>query len=96
MLKHDFFFEHQMIFVSSDSEPEELETAAFHSQGTLAPNTMSDLNEEDVTMEAKRVSVAWLCFDREKKYQKHGIDYVKCNQPRCGTEFKLNPSTAII
>jgi ribosomal protein S19 len=46
-------------------------------------------------METKRVSVAWLCFDREKKYQKNDIDYVKCNQPRCGAEFKLNPSTAM-
>jgi uncharacterized C2H2 Zn-finger protein len=45
-------------------------------------------------VETKRVSVAWLCFDREKAYQRNGIDYVKCNQPRCGTEFKLNPTTS--
>jgi hypothetical protein len=69
MLKHDFFFEHQMIFVSSDSEPEELETAAFHSQGTLAPNTMSDLNKEEwrqkecqllgCVLKREKVSKAW-------------------------------------
>lgn len=40
------------------------------------------------------MSVAWLCFDREKAYQRNGFDCVKCNQPRCGPEFKLNPTTS--
>jgi len=40
------------------------------------------------------VSVAWFCFDKDKTYQKHGTDYVKCNQLGCGAEFKLNPSTS--
>ena len=79
-----------MRIVSSDSEPEELETAVASS----VPNTVSTTKEEDEVLEAKRVSVAWLCFDREKTYQKNGIDYVKCNQPRCGTDFKLNPTTS--
>ena len=60
--------------VSSDSEPEELETAVVHSQVTLVPDTVSTPNEDNVVPEAKRVSVAWLCFDREKTYQKHGIN----------------------
>ena len=83
-----------MRIVSSDSEPEELETAVDNSQVTLGPNTESTPNEENVVLVAKRVSVAWLCFDREKTNRKHGIDYIKCNQPRCGSEFKLNPTTS--
>jgi uncharacterized C2H2 Zn-finger protein len=83
-----------MRIVSSDSEPEELETAVDHSQVTTGTDTVSTPGEEEVIVETKRVSVAWLCFDREKTYQKHGIDYVKCNQPRCGKEFKLNPTTS--
>ena len=76
--------------MSSDSEPEELETAVASS----VPDPVSTTKEEDEVLEAKRVSVAWLCFDKDKTYQKHGIDYVKCNQPGCGTEFKLNPTTS--
>jgi uncharacterized C2H2 Zn-finger protein len=83
-----------MRLVSSDSEPEELETAVVHSQATTVTDTLSTLGVEELIVETKRVSVAWLCFDREKAYQRHGIDYVKCNQPRCGTEFKLNPTTS--
>ena len=73
--------------ITSDSEPEELD-----SQVTF--DTVLTPNEENVVLETKRVSVAWLCFDREKTYQKNGIDFIKCNQPRCGTEFKLNPTTS--
>ena len=84
-----------MKFVSSsDSEPEELETAVVHSQVTTVTDTLSTPGVEELIVETKRVSVAWLCFDREKVYQRHGIDYVKCNQPKCGTEFKLNPTTS--
>jgi hypothetical protein len=54
-----------MRIMSSDSEPEELERTA-NSQVTLVPDTVSTHNEEHVVMEAKRVSVAWLCFDREE------------------------------
>ena len=55
---------------------------------------MSTPKEENVIVETKRVSVPWLCFNREKTYQKHGIDYIKCNQPRCGAELILNSTTA--
>ncbi len=80
--------------VSSDSEPEELEIAVVHSQPTNDTDTLSTHGVEEPIMETKRVSVAWLCFDREKAFQRNGIDYVKCNQPRRGTEFKLNPTTS--
>ena len=40
------------------------------------------------------MSFAWLCFDKEKGYVKHGKNYVKCNQPRCGAEYKLSSSTS--
>jgi uncharacterized C2H2 Zn-finger protein len=71
-----------------------LETAVVHSQVTTVTDTLSTPGVEELIVETKRVSVAWLCFDREKAYQRHGIDYVKCNQPRCGTEFKLNSTTS--
>ena len=77
---------------SDDSEPEEI--AAIHSQGTTVKDNLSIPGVGELVLGTRRVSVAWLCFDREKAYQRHGIDYVKCNQPRCNTEFKLNPTTS--
>jgi len=70
--------EKKIRMVSSDSEPEELETAVVHSQISTITDTLSAPGVEELIVETKRVSVAWLCFDREKAYQRHGIDYVKC------------------
>jgi hypothetical protein len=89
-----------MRIVSSDSEPEESETVVVHSQATTVKTATTvkaatTPGEEDVIVDApKRVAVAWLCFDKEKKYQKNGLDYVKCNQVRCGLELQLNPLTS--
>ena len=40
---------------SSDSEPEELETAVVHSQVTLVPDTVSTPNEVDVVLDTKKI-----------------------------------------
>ena len=42
----------------------------------------------------KRVSVAWLCFDKEKVIKKNGLDYRKCNQPNCGVMYQVVEGTA--
>ncbi len=63
-----------MRILSCDSEPEELETASLPSQTTIVADTITSPAVEEVIVVTKRVSVAWLCFDREKKYQKHGIE----------------------
>ena len=83
-----------MRIVTSDSEVEELGTEIVDSQLTMVSDIVSTPGEEDAIVEAKRVSVAWLCFDKQKAYQKHGMNYVKCNQPRCGAEYKLSSSTS--
>ena len=74
--------------IQSDSEPEELETAVVHSQATTDTDTLSTPGVE------KKECPLLSCVSIERAYQRHGIDYVKCNQPRCGTEFKLNPTTS--
>ena len=42
----------------------------------------------------KRVSVAWLCFDKEKVIKKNGLEYLKCNQPNCGVTYQVVEGTA--
>jgi hypothetical protein len=82
-----------MRILFSESETEELGTQASCSQVKIVSDYVPP--NENVMGEGKRVSPAWLCFDREKAYQKNGNDYVKCNQPKCGAEFKLNLTTSI-
>ena len=76
----------------SDSESEESALEAVdESQITIkivasVADAASGYGEQQVKSlaEAKRVSVAWLCFDRERSYKK----------PGCNSEFKLNPTTS--
>jgi hypothetical protein len=67
------------------------EEQAIDSQITVTGNTP---DKEETVEGTKRVSIAWLCFDRDKVYLRHGSSYIKCNQLCCGKEFKLNRSTS--
>ncbi|KAJ2985153.1 hypothetical protein HDV02_000696, partial [Globomyces sp. JEL0801] len=55
-----------MRIICSDSEPEELETVVVHSQAS----TVTTPEEEEVIVKSsRRDAVAWLCFNKEAKYQ---------------------------
>ena len=59
-----------------------------------APAETIDVGLEKPVEVNKRVSVAWLCFDKEKVIKKNGLDYRKCNQPNCGVMYQVVEGTA--
>ena len=53
----------------------------------------SEANDEPIKA-TKKVSIAWLCFDKDKAFQKNGLDYLRCNQPNCGATYRVVKGTA--
>ncbi|KAJ3251056.1 hypothetical protein HK103_002907 [Boothiomyces macroporosus] len=90
------FFQHQkkMRILESESELEELVSEIEDRMPIDAEINAAPAIEDVEVLRANAVSDAWLCFDKDKKYKKNGVDVVKCNQPSCGKELVLNPSTA--
>ena len=85
-----------MKIAESDSEPEliqEDELTINNSQMTAFTETI-DVGLENPVEVTKRVSVAWLCFDKKKVITKNGLKYLKCNQPNCGATYQVVEGTA--
>jgi hypothetical protein len=66
----------------TDSELEDVGSEMVDSQMTIDGHICLALSEQEEVVVPKRVSIAWLCFDKTQSYKKHGMNYVKCNQPR--------------
>jgi len=75
----------------SDSEPEPTPR-----QKPIAVEAATDVDAAvtKAAIPAKRVAVAWKCFDRENVYQRNGIDFIKCNERGCGKEYQFNRLTS--